>query len=439
MMSALFSNKKLTVYFCLFLIGIHTLLPLSNVSAQGKTDTYFFSGNDILNWDPDEMDQRCNIPIATAGSSGAAILTGNSNEEKVWNFFAQKGFTAEQVAGIMGNIKAESGFNPGIEERTVNPNKGYGIAQWTGPRRTALEAAAAAQGVSSSDLLFQLNYLYDEMSVRRPNPRFPRYSSFPNEVVALQAQSTVNDALIAFHHNFERSHLLNSANPDQAVINARGTFAQDFFNLYSSGGGGSGGGGGGGSGWSSSSSLLSATNCIPVAGASGAAGGALINTGSGSVSDFQALVLAYAWENWRGFGYTDAKQAYKDAITKAKLEGRYIGGCNGVDCGAFITTLMVNSGWEPNYNHGGLLSSGAGATTVQRSWVEANWTSLGSGVNPASLQPGDVAFYPGHTFVFVGSIPGFESNIAGSSLCSYAPMAAISDISASNTTWFRRK
>ncbi len=65
-------------------------------------------------------------------------LEGKDNEEKVWNYFITKGLSPEQVAGIMGNISQESGFDPqNIQDpggRTKNPasiSAGWGIIQWT--------------------------------------------------------------------------------------------------------------------------------------------------------------------------------------------------------------------------------------------------------------------------------------------------------------------
>ena len=39
-------------------------------------------------------------------------LTGKTNEEKVWNYLYLKIKNKYGVAGLMGNLEAESGFNP---------------------------------------------------------------------------------------------------------------------------------------------------------------------------------------------------------------------------------------------------------------------------------------------------------------------------------------
>ena len=40
------------------------------------------------------------------------MLTGKTNEEKIWNYLVGKGLSAEGAAGLMGNLYAESGLNP---------------------------------------------------------------------------------------------------------------------------------------------------------------------------------------------------------------------------------------------------------------------------------------------------------------------------------------
>lgn len=100
-----------------------------------------------------------------SGVNGPATpLAGVDNAQKIFNFLIGKGLTKFQVAGIMGNIQAESGFNPNIEEKTSRASKGFGLVQWTFGRRTALESAARAAGVPASDLSFQLNYMWQELT-----------------------------------------------------------------------------------------------------------------------------------------------------------------------------------------------------------------------------------------------------------------------------------
>lgn len=72
----------------------------------------------------------------------------------------------EHVAdGFMMNFQDESNLNPGIEEQVANVHgtKGFGLAQWTGPRREALTQFARSQGKPVSDVDVQLDFLMTEL------------------------------------------------------------------------------------------------------------------------------------------------------------------------------------------------------------------------------------------------------------------------------------
>lgn len=82
-------------------------------------------------------------------------LIGTSVEQQIWNYFKSKGMTDAGVAGLMGNLYAESALNPtnlqnsyekklgytdaeytfavdnGLYNNFVKDSAGYGLAQWT--------------------------------------------------------------------------------------------------------------------------------------------------------------------------------------------------------------------------------------------------------------------------------------------------------------------
>lgn len=70
---------------------------------------------------------------------------------------------------------------------------GYGLAQWTGPRRNALESYAAEMGTPVSDPEMQLDFLVDELQ----GPEADAYRS-------LLATTTPEEAAVAFARNFLR-------------------------------------------------------------------------------------------------------------------------------------------------------------------------------------------------------------------------------------------
>lgn len=89
-------------------------------------------------------------------------MSGAANQATITAFLASKGLTANQIAGIEGNLKVESGFDP-----TNNKGDGgtsWGIAQWHLGRRDALVRYAAARGKPWTDLQTQLDYLWSELS-----------------------------------------------------------------------------------------------------------------------------------------------------------------------------------------------------------------------------------------------------------------------------------
>lgn len=163
--------------------------------------------------------------------------------------------------------------------------------------------------------------------------------------------------------------------------------------------------------------------------------------------EFTSLVKAYAWPEYHKAPFTNRMPDYAEAVTTSISEGRYVGGSingvPGIDCGGFVTILAQNSGLASDYN------DTKGNTDTQESWVKShNWTLLNSStstpVDTSILQAGDVAFTNGHTFIYVGEINGFDSNIASASYgnsSARAPMAGHESLISGNGTtvrWYRK-
>lgn len=154
----------------------------------------------------------------TIPASGTMPLSGLDNQEKIWYFLRLAGLSENQAAGLMGNIEEESGFNPAADQGGAGGpsgeyNNAYGIVQWDGGRRVALENAAASQGVDVSDLSFQLIYMYNESlgrSVRNKQPPGgafvnPNPDTTANEWEGLKLMASIADAARYWNWNFERS------------------------------------------------------------------------------------------------------------------------------------------------------------------------------------------------------------------------------------------
>lgn len=85
-------------------------------------------------------------------------VVGGGVAGQVWNFFAGKGLAPHQVAGIMGNVSAESAFNP----RAIgDAGKAFGLFQHN-DRSASLFNAIGGKG-NLGDVQAQLNFAWKEL------------------------------------------------------------------------------------------------------------------------------------------------------------------------------------------------------------------------------------------------------------------------------------
>jgi len=109
-----------------------------------------------------------------------------------------QGYTPAQTAGVLGNFKQESGFNPRINEGgfvgAPKGQGGFGLAQWTGGRQTALVNFAKKKGLDPGDPNLQADFLMYELA----GPEKAAAASLR------QAQSPEQAALV-FRRDFERA------------------------------------------------------------------------------------------------------------------------------------------------------------------------------------------------------------------------------------------
>ena len=87
-------------------------------------------------------------------------------EQQIIAGLMARGLSLPVAQGIAANMIAESGLNPGINEiapLVPGSRGGYGLNQWTGPRRRQFEAFAAQQGRPLDDLDVQLDFTLWEL------------------------------------------------------------------------------------------------------------------------------------------------------------------------------------------------------------------------------------------------------------------------------------
>lgn len=168
-------------------------------------------------------------------------LTGKTTAEKIWNFLIGKGLSAHGVAGLMGNLYAESALNPqnlqnsyerklgysdagyteavdsGSYTNFVNDAAGYGLAQWTHrSRKEKLLAYVRASGDSVGDLEAQLCFLWKELG-----------ESYGVVLKALRTADNVREASDIVLTKFEKP-----ANQSTSVQVKRASYGQKYYDKF---------------------------------------------------------------------------------------------------------------------------------------------------------------------------------------------------------------
>jgi hypothetical protein len=358
---------------------------------------------------------------ATPTKGGGVVKMLSDNPETALGYLMSAGngtkLTLAQAAGVVGNLQQESG--PGLDPRASNGTHN-GIAQWDEANRwgNGLVKFAADMNGDPYDIAIQLRYLAWEMGL---TDEWKGHTSSNGGVAdAVRAASTPEEAAEVFEATFERS--------GGSALSQRQANARALYDKYKD-----------------SSALSSSGAALPGTSAA-------CSSGSGGASGLQDYTLKYAWKELHHEPRTQRKDDYITAIDTAVKEGRYTndpsGGdesLRGVDCGVFVTTLLYDSGFDKTYN----FDAKGGNTVRQLQWAMLNWQLLGmangkyepdgSKFTDDKLQPGDVAFSPGHTWVYVGEINGFESKYASASYGEKAPSAAGEGFDWDNAIWFRKK
>lgn len=173
--------------------------------------------------------------------SGTPSTGSKSDEKAIWDFLMDKLGNAYGVAGLMGNLYAESalrsnnlqnsyerslGFNDetytaavdsGSYGNFVRDSAGYGLAQWTyWTRKRDLLNYAKAQKKSVGDLTMQLGFLWKEIS-----------EGYKSMLSTLKTAKTVQVASDAVLTQFERP-----ADMGSTVKKNRASYGQKYYDAY---------------------------------------------------------------------------------------------------------------------------------------------------------------------------------------------------------------
>ena len=177
---------------------------------------------------------------ATPTPAPQPAVPAASNEAAIWGYLKARGLKDCAVAGLMGNLYAESGLQPtnmqnsyesklGMNDTTytaaVDSGKytnfvrdcvGYGLAQWTyWSRKEALLNYAKTAGASIGDLQMQLGFLWKELQ------------GYGAVMSVLKCASSVRQASDVVLLQYERP-----ADQSEAVQVKRAGYGQKYYDKY---------------------------------------------------------------------------------------------------------------------------------------------------------------------------------------------------------------
>ena len=179
-------------------------------------------------------------------NTAAASLINNEEADReriIWAFLSGKGLNAYAIAGLMGNLSAESAIRPnnlqnsferrlgmtdkgyttavnnGSYKNFVHDGAGYGLAQWTWhTRKQNLLDYARAQKKSIDDMQMQLEFLWKELQ------------GYPRSMAALKAGKSIKAVSDIILTDFEKP-----ADQSTSVKSRRANIGKEIYDRQASG------------------------------------------------------------------------------------------------------------------------------------------------------------------------------------------------------------
>lgn len=167
-------------------------------------------------------------------------MSTTDNAKTIWDFLKGKGLNDYAIAGLMGNLKAESALNPknlqgsyekklGFTDETytaavdngsynnfVKDKAGYGLAQWTyWSRKQNLLNFAKSKNTSIGNLSMQLEFLWKELQ------------GYKSVMETLNKATSILEASNTVLKGYERP-----ANQGESVQKKRASYGQTYYDKY---------------------------------------------------------------------------------------------------------------------------------------------------------------------------------------------------------------
>lgn len=290
-------------------------------------------------------------------------LYGDTNEEKIWFYFRNLGYSEVATAAAMGNLKTEStlesqivqgdipmsnysiDYTNNVDSGKISRNDfvnngpgggGYGLAQWTSPgRKNDLYSYKKKEKTSIGDLQMQLGYLMTEI-----NGSEWTSSKYKNTWKNASKLSQLDSSTTAFCTGFER--------PGTPHLDERKQNAKDIYNRNK------------GKKAPSTSSVASSSNQIIK-----------------SAKEIKTYISS------NGYKYG----ALGVQVKNAKLSKT-------VDCSSYVSWVLFNAGY--------IEFGGWQQTDV--SFYANSWGF--KEVKKSEVKPGDILIYSGHVEIYMGMEEG---------------------------------
>ena len=218
---------------------VHTIE--GNASNMVKRCSYSLTSSYIVGYGHPRFDEETATEEEKPAVTGTPSTGSAADEQTIWNFLMVHIDNEYGVAGLMGNLNAESalrsnnlqqtyetklGYNDvtytaavdnGTYTNFVKDSAGYGLAQWTyWSRKQAMLAFHQSKNKSIGDLKTQLEFLIKELS-----------ESYKGVWSDLRNATNVRDASNSVLTKFERP-----ANMGESVQKKRAEYGQKYYDKY---------------------------------------------------------------------------------------------------------------------------------------------------------------------------------------------------------------
>ncbi len=182
--------------------------------------------------------------VVSSAQTTTTTTAITDNEKYIWDALKNFGFNDYAVAGIMGNLYAESGLRPNNLQQTyetklgmtdesytkgvddgsyknfVNDSAGYGLAQWTyHTRKQALKEHADWLNVSIGDLAMQMDFLLKEIQ---------GYSKVMEVLKTATSVRAASDVVLIYYE-------APASKDEEATQAKRASYGQKYYDKYASG------------------------------------------------------------------------------------------------------------------------------------------------------------------------------------------------------------